>query len=1050
MKFKSVEISGFRIYDDPKDATFDFGLSKDTVADFVSLYAPNGFGKTSFYDAVEWGITKNIYRFWQNQTTEMSLATLKDLQKEQVKLWRNRNSSRKRKSYVKITPLTGDPISRELKAHGNSSSDISGKDTVENKNFRQVILSQEWISAFLKEMNGARRYEIFMENPQLQSVESYYKSTKELLSVCSDRIAGLYNRINNEQANLITTSTGNVLAMVNDQVKLLNDNYQQALNILLISSTQEDIFRFQALISENRIRISNTSGLQNLIERIDQAINGKTGELLSLTLYFERIVELSLKKVDLTTCDEHLKNFETLSQQTNLVTVKKQQQEDLLRQKTGIEIINSKYPVFESVSNDIKIKIGLKEKADAQIQSETAKKDTSEGRSLQLRAGLDGIVSQIDVIQQQISRVPNIIKQLEDNEREINAQTVSLSANQKSEQDCQRRKALAQASIAIIQDAIASIDNGNYTMPTEEEAKQFQELISDLRQRQSRITPLDQELAVLNKTIEEQESLNSALQDFVAEGLKIIDATKTGICPLCEHDYQDYENLAKRISQNKVLSQLLQSQYGSRSLLITEKNNHLEILDSGRRQLKEYLNAKIAIEQQENNNIDTELTSIKRSQVLLDQTITRLTGDKRNLLVALEGKSVEEYTTQLTERHRKLEEEKVVAEKNFWDENATLNAFKIQVNNLTSEAAALSEQVATLRDTPDYVEVLNWFLHKFPSGEFTTTILQAEEQRIENDLKSIREQIQGVNELTERLQKQLASVTKEAQIKHREELNALLERYSMEISAYESFLRSLGLKSIPVNIQDALDQLTIMKDQYRETIKRNAEMTEEYLKLEDLCTKLTPFLQSELAREKIRQAQIEVAYLETDVKPALETEKEKIKKYLEERVKSFFYTGLINSIYNRIDPHPDFKSVVFRPDFDSETPSLDVFVVNHKNEESLIPNLYFSTAQINILSLSIFLASALNNDEYDCIFIDDPIQSMDSINILSTIDLLRSIVQTGHKQIILSTHDENFHKLLSKKIPPTHFKSKFMSLETFGKVMAEKIPEEPVSEEKKT
>jgi exonuclease SbcC len=59
---------------------------------------------------------------------------------------------------------------------------------------------------------------------------------------------------------------------------------------------------------------------------------------------------------------------------------------------------------------------------------------------------------------------------------------------------------------------------------------------------------------------------------------------------------------------------------------------------------------------------------------------------------------------------------------------------------------------------------------------------------------------------------------------------------------------------------------------------------------------------------------------------------------------------------------------------------------------------------------------------------------MDSINVLSTIDLLRGIVATGEKQIVLSTHDENFHNLLQKKMPPNLFKSKFLEFETFGKV----------------
>lgn len=52
-----------------------------------------------------------------------------------------------------------------------------------------------------------------------------------------------------------------------------------------------------------------------------------------------------------------------------------------------------------------------------------------------------------------------------------------------------------------------------------------------------------------------------------------------------------------------------------------------------------------------------------------------------------------------------------------------------------------------------------------------------------------------------------------------------------------------------------------------------------------------------------------------------------------------------------------------------------------------------------------------------CIFIDDPIQSMDSTNILSFRDLFRGITLLLGKQLIVSTHEENFHLLLQKKIP---------------------------------
>ena len=185
---------------------------------------------------------------------------------------------------------------------------------------------------------------------------------------------------------------------------------------------------------------------------------------------------------------------------------------------------------------------------------------------------------------------------------------------------------------------------------------------------------------------------------------------------------------------------------------------------------------------------------------------------------------------------------------------------------------------------------------------------------------------------------------------------------------------------------------------------------------------------------------MDFTFLKDKVSQPLKTEIERTKNHLDKRIKDFFYEDLINEIYGKIDPHPSFKNVKFIATFTGDRPSLDIYVksgIEDDDKDSLIPNLYFSTAQINILSLSIFLASALNSKTYDCIFIDDPIQSMDSINVLSTIDLLRSIVVNNKKQIILSTHDENFYNLLKMKIPPTLFKSKFLELESFGKLKKE-------------
>lgn len=65
---------------------------------------------------------------------------------------------------------------------------------------------------------------------------------------------------------------------------------------------------------------------------------------------------------------------------------------------------------------------------------------------------------------------------------------------------------------------------------------------------------------------------------------------------------------------------------------------------------------------------------------------------------------------------------------------------------------------------------------------------------------------------------------------------------------------------------------------------------------------------------------------------------------------------------------------------------------------------------------------------------------MDLVNILSTTDLLRSICLRFGKQIIISTHDENFFGLLQRKILAQILGSKFMRLEKFGVAVPVSIP----------
>lgn len=135
---------------------------------------------------------------------------------------------------------------------------------------------------------------------------------------------------------------------------------------------------------------------------------------------------------------------------------------------------------------------------------------------------------------------------------------------------------------------------------------------------------------------------------------------------------------------------------------------------------------------------------------------------------------------------------------------------------------------------------------------------------------------------------------------------------------------------------------------------------------------------------------------------------------------------MVNWIFNKINPHPFFNSVEF--DYvKSEGTNFKYQNECNDNKFDIYLDHIFSSAQLNVLALSIFLGLGLTQkcSNLDQLFLDDPIQSMDDINILSYIDLMRSIIDSDiiSKNIIISTHDDNFAKLLSIKMRNKEFKA---------------------------
>lgn len=127
-------------------------------------------------------------------------------------------------------------------------------------------------------------------------------------------------------------------------------------------------------------------------------------------------------------------------------------------------------------------------------------------------------------------------------------------------------------------------------------------------------------------------------------------------------------------------------------------------------------------------------------------------------------------------------------------------------------------------------------------------------------------------------------------------------------------------------------------------------------------------------------------------------------------------------MYKRLTRHTNINDIDLIKD--GRTTQKAKIVANVNSEEIFAPNI-LSAGQLSTMSLAIFLTVAMGqkSQAFRCYFMDEPIQTMDDLNILSFVDLLRTEF-LRHKteqdsfvdQLILTTCDEDFENLVHHKM----------------------------------
>lgn len=127
---------------------------------------------------------------------------------------------------------------------------------------------------------------------------------------------------------------------------------------------------------------------------------------------------------------------------------------------------------------------------------------------------------------------------------------------------------------------------------------------------------------------------------------------------------------------------------------------------------------------------------------------------------------------------------------------------------------------------------------------------------------------------------------------------------------------------------------------------------------------------------------------------------------------------VVQDVFARLSPHPTFDTLSFSHEVFRRRGTSVPIAHDRMIGTSINPALIFSSAQANVAALCYFIGLAFASSESDFGFVlmDDPLQSMDDVNVLGFSDLCRFLRK--EKQVIVSSHEARLTNLLRRKLSP--------------------------------
>lgn len=812
MKIKSIYIRAFRCFE---EADIDF--SKDGVsANLVAIQAPNGFGKTSLLDAIEFGMTNRIERFEKANYKNDNVVD---------KALRDKKSFLHNKESVNI-PIKIKIVCEDGSSYGDvytvqNENLFSRKNNLKNEYFRSVILSQDWFSEFVSATDPEDRYEIFFKYfYDGDDIVNYrFKLNKKINSLNTEKDK-TEKRVDDLNELLSETVASNVKKEFEKQLAKLKE---QNIVFSSLSELTKDNLSESIVIVDNKIvsLLKNQEKLDTIIQHLDDSLEGKS-DCLSLSQLSIELIHIKNEKIELKKVNEELEKQYKLKQ--------------LRKELSSLFKVRMPYKKENDELNfGLNHLISLHDTTIALVENETKQKTIEEeikilkGKEATLCNEILQRTKKRQSVMGELKSIDTKLSSLEDDYARYQSELQSIAAKDKKirtiikEIDNARNRINKLSSRCItLSSYVQNVNDLDFVLMSDDF---FPDMVAALKNNVEKQKQQQKEQVKVEGLIIGQKEYQDEVRRLIIDVQNVNSVLKDGVCPVCGYDYKSQGELLQRIEANNILDDSIKNLIGQKQRIGDEIQNLSQEIHKAQTNLLGMISEKVEKCNKLISQLKNSIVEKERVKGLLNSEIETQKEAIQNLSLEFKDFSLEQLRLAYMEYKASKEIEIKNVDEIIRNKEKEKNAVFENVENKLKTKDNLLVQYSVLLTNPDYLNLSEKLKQDLRSPSFSSIQWKDRQKVVSEEIKKLDIQASVLKDSIQKLEVEGISEDQiDLNVEFKKITESEIEDAKTNVSKTLSYLNTqCEVHELnPLQIEQSLD-IKIVKEAANKALQRNAK-----------------------------------------------------------------------------------------------------------------------------------------------------------------------------------------------------------------------------------